>query len=158
MHGAARGRPWAVTDSIRNPHDHFLDCTCNTRNSILFTMKIAIPLTGGRLSEHFGHCEEFAVIEADPTSKQITSQAWLVPPPHEPGVLPRWLSAQGVQVVIAGGMGPRALNLFAEHGIAVHAGAAGGAPEDLARAFLDGASTGGKPTCGGHGRGHGCRG
>jgi len=119
-------------------------------------IKIAIPLTGGRLSDHFGHCEEFAVIEADPVSKQITSQAWLVPPPHEPGVLPRWLHAQGVQVVIAGGMGPRALNLFAEQGIAVHAATAGGAPEDLARAFLDGALTGGKPACGGHGPGHGC--
>jgi predicted Fe-Mo cluster-binding NifX family protein len=34
-------------------------------------MKIAIPLTAGRLSAHFGHCEQFALIEADPAARQI---------------------------------------------------------------------------------------
>ena len=88
-------------------------------------MKIAIPLSEGRLSAHFGHCEQFALIEVDPVSKQILAQTLVVPPPHEPGLLPRWLHQQGVQVVIAGGMGRRALDLFAQNGIAVHAGARG---------------------------------
>lgn len=126
-------------------------------------MKIAIPLTAGRLSDHFGHCDEFALIEADSTSKQIVSQTRVIPPPHEPGALPRWLHAQGVHVVIAGGMGPRALNLFAECGIAVHGGPASSTPEDLVREYLDGALAGGKPVCGhghgpAHGRGHRCGG
>lgn len=128
-------------------------------------MKIAIPLTAGRLAEHFGHCEQFALIEADPASKQILNQTLVTPPAHEPGVLPRWLHEQGVQVVIAGGMGRRALDLFAQNGITIHAGAAGRAPEDLAQAFLSGALGDATPTCGhdrghhghGHGHGHGCR-
>jgi predicted Fe-Mo cluster-binding NifX family protein len=130
-------------------------------------MKIAIPLTAGRLSAHFGHCEQFALIEADPASKQILNQTLLTPPPHEPGLLPRWLHQQGVNAIIAGGMGRRALDLFAQNGIAVHAGAAGDTPDNVAKAFLNGALAGGTPTCGhdydhgyahghGHGHGHGC--
>ena len=111
-------------------------------------MKIAIPLTGGCLSGHFGHCEEFALIELDPVSKEVLVKSLVIPPPHEPGVLPRWLHQQGVQVVIAGGMGRRALDLFAQNGIAVHAGAAGGTPEELAQAYVNGALAGGLPSCG----------
>jgi predicted Fe-Mo cluster-binding NifX family protein len=112
------------------------------------SMKIAIPLTAGRLAEHFGHCEQFALIEADSASKQILNQSLVTPPPHEPGLLPRWLQQQGVQAVIAGGMGRRALDLFAQNGIAVHAGAPGDTPDNVAQAFLDGALGGGTPTCG----------
>ena len=110
-------------------------------------MKIAIPLTAGRLSDHFGHCEQFALVEADPVSKQILAQALIVPPPHEPGVLPRWLHQQGVQVVIAGGMGRRALDLFAQNSIAVHAGTRGDTPENLALSYVSGRPGGGTPTC-----------
>jgi predicted Fe-Mo cluster-binding NifX family protein len=111
-------------------------------------MKIAIPLTAGRLSDHFGHCEEFALIELDPASKEILVQSLLIPPPHEPGALPRWLHQQGAQAVIAGGMGRRALDLFAQNGITVHAGAAGATPEDLVRAYVNGGLGGGTPSCG----------
>ena len=117
-------------------------------------MKIAIPLSAGRLAEHFGHCEQFALIEADPASKQIVSQTRVVPPPHEPGLLPRWLHEQGFQAIIAGGMGRRALDLFAQNGIAVHAGATGRTPEDMAQALLTGTLGNATPTCG-HGRGEG---
>jgi len=117
-------------------------------------MIIAISLTAGRVSEHFGHCEQFALIEADLESKQILTQTLVVPPPHEPGLLPRWLQQQGVQIVIAGGMGRRALDLFAQNNIAVHAGAPGGTPENVAQAFLNGALGGGTPSCSGHDHGH----
>lgn len=124
-------------------------------------MKIAIPLVAGRLSEHFGHCEQFALIETDLESRQMVSQTRMVPPPHAPGVLPRWLHEQGAKVIIAGGMGRRALDLFIQNGIAVHTGIAGASPEELAHAFLTGALGDTTPTCG-HRRGderhrhHGC--
>lgn len=110
-------------------------------------MKIAIPLTAGRLSDHFGHCEQFALIEADLVSKQILAQTVLVPPPHGPGVLPRWLQQQGVQTVIAGGMGRRAQDLFARNNIAVHAGVAGESPETLVHSYLNGGLAGAVPSC-----------
>ena len=60
-----------------------------------------------------------------------------MPPPHEPGVLPRWLHQQGTNVIIAGGMGARALELFAENGIKVMTGAPSLAPEELVQQYLD---------------------
>jgi predicted Fe-Mo cluster-binding NifX family protein len=100
-------------------------------------MKIAVPLAGGRLAAHFGHCEAFALLEADPETGAPGPVTTLTPPPHEPGLLPRWLHAQGVDVIIAGGMGRRAQDLFQKQGIAVHIGAPAETPEALAQAFLD---------------------
>ncbi len=110
-------------------------------------MKIAIPLTDGKLCMHFGHCQQFALVEVDQKTKTITSQQVLVPPPHEPGVLPRWLQQQGAQLIIAGGMGTRAQNLFAENGIQVVVGASGEDPAEIARAWLAGTLQSGANVC-----------
>jgi predicted Fe-Mo cluster-binding NifX family protein len=57
------------------------------------------------------------------------------PPAHEPGVLPRWLHDLGVQVIIAGGMGSRAQQLFEENGIKVITGAPMDSPESLVNQY-----------------------
>jgi len=101
-------------------------------------MKIAIPLAGGKLTAHFGHCEQFAVVDVDSESKTITGQAVLAPPAHEPGVLPAWLAEQGVGVVIAGGMGQRAQGLFNQQNIQVVVGAPAETPERLVTDYLAG--------------------
>jgi predicted Fe-Mo cluster-binding NifX family protein len=98
-------------------------------------MKIAIPLAEGKLTAHFGHCKEFALVEVE--DNEIKTMENLVPPPHEPGVLPRWLHEKGADVVIAGGMGGRALDLFAQNGIEVLTGAPSLAPEELVQQYLD---------------------
>ncbi|NMB51362.1 MAG: ATPase, partial [Bacteroidales bacterium] len=79
--------------------------------------KIAIPLEEGILCSHFGHCQQFAIIDAE--GKEITFETLVTPPPHEPGLLPGWLAEKGVTDVIAGGMGQRAINLFNERKINV---------------------------------------
>jgi predicted Fe-Mo cluster-binding NifX family protein len=99
-------------------------------------MKIAIPLVGGKLSQHFGHCEEFVLLEICADAKTITGKSLHQPPPHEPGMLPRWLNQLGAEVIIAGGMGRRAQELFTENGIKVVVGAAAEAPEKLVNAYL----------------------
>jgi ATP-binding protein involved in chromosome partitioning len=101
-------------------------------------MKIAIPLAEGCLCMHFGHCAEFAILEVDEESKKVLNENRLQPPPHEPGVLPRWLHEQGASVIIAGGMGQRAQQLFAQNDIAVVVGASSGPPQALALAYLNG--------------------
>lgn len=101
------------------------------------TMKIAIPTANEQLCMHFGHCEQFVVLTVDPQAKTITSKITLIPPPHEPGVLPRWIAEQGVKLVIAGGMGQRAQQLFAQNGINIVAGAPVDSPENLAIAFMN---------------------
>ena len=110
-------------------------------------MKIAIPLAGGRLSTHFGHCEQFALVEADEATKEIVENKLLVPPPHEPGVLPRWLGEQGANVIIAGGMGRRAQQLFAQNGITVVVGAPAEEPGQLVSAYLSGTLETGDNVC-----------
>jgi len=100
-------------------------------------MRIAIPVANGRLSMHFGHCEEFVLIDVDEQEKKITNQTMLKPPQHEPGVLPRWLHEQGANIIIAGGMGQRANQLFAQNEITVIVGAESGSPEELVTAYLN---------------------
>jgi predicted Fe-Mo cluster-binding NifX family protein len=97
-------------------------------------MKFAIPLVNGKLTLHFGHCQQFALIEVE--GDQIIDKQLVVPPPHEPGVLPQWLHSQGVNFVIAGGMGNRALSLFAGNDIKVITGAPPEEPEALIESYL----------------------
>ena len=110
-------------------------------------MRIAIPLTGGKLSQHFGHCEQFAIIDVDNGSKSIKNQELVSPPPHEPGVLPKWLAGLQVELIIAGGMGQRAQQLFAQNGIDVVVGAADNTPQELALQYLTGQLQCGRNIC-----------
>lgn len=51
-------------------------------------MRIAIPLANGKLAVHFGHCERFALVDADAAEKKIISREDIEAPPHQPGLLP----------------------------------------------------------------------
>ena len=108
-------------------------------------MKFAIPLAEGLLCAHFGHCQQFAIIETE--DGQIKDKELHTPPPHEPGVLPNWLAEFGVSVVIAGGMGRRALGLFSEKGIQVTVGAPSFPPEPLVEQYLKGTLIAGQNIC-----------
>jgi len=110
-------------------------------------MKLAIPLARGKLSLHFGHCEEFALVDVDTETKEIVSTEKVPAPDHQPGLLPRWLNELGADVIIAGGMGVRARTLFAENGIRVLIGAQEDEPERIAKAFLEGTLQTGKNIC-----------
>jgi predicted Fe-Mo cluster-binding NifX family protein len=110
-------------------------------------MKIAIPLAEGRLTMHFGHCERFALLDVDPVEKKILGRQDIEPPAHQPGVFPPWLAAQGVTLVLAGGMGPRAIELFHRHGVEVIIGAPVEFPEKLAADYLAGTLQTGENVC-----------
>lgn len=110
-------------------------------------MKIALPTANGQLCMHFGHCEKFVLIVTDDKTKIILATTEAVPPPHEPGVLPKWLHELGVNVIIAGGMGMRAQQFFKEYGIQVVVGASGGTPETLVKEWLKGTLKVGSNVC-----------
>ncbi|HRT04958.1 MAG TPA: NifB/NifX family molybdenum-iron cluster-binding protein [Kiritimatiellia bacterium] len=110
-------------------------------------MKIAIPIVDGQLCMHFGHCAHFALVDVDEKNKQIAAQKLVEPPPHEPGVLPKWLHEQGATVILAGGMGSRAQQLFAQNGIQVAVGCQPAAPETLVAAYLGGKLVTGENAC-----------
>ena len=82
-------------------------------------MRYAVPISGGIMSPHFGHCEQFAFFDFDEGKKEIVRKEIVASPGHQPGFLPRWLAERGVSVVIASGMGPRAQTLFQENKINV---------------------------------------
>jgi len=110
-------------------------------------MKIAIPTAEGRLCQHFGHCQQFAIIDVDTDKKEILKTEMMTPPPHEPGVLPGWLKQQGCTFIIAGGMGGRAIGMFGQYGIGVITGAPPQNPEDVVTAYLDGQLIAGGNPC-----------
>lgn len=100
-------------------------------------MIIAIPIDNDKLDLHFGHCKEFALITVNCEKKKILSRENIQAPPHEPGLLPQWLAQKSVKLIIAGGIGKKAKDLFDNYGIKVLAGAAQESPENLVNKYLE---------------------
>ena len=107
--------------------------------------KIAIPVVNGLLSAHFGHCQLFFI--ADVVDGEVKQTEEVVPPPHEPGVIPRWLSDLGVNVVLVGGIGQKAVNLFKQFGVEPVIGVPEKSPHDLVNEFLADELTTGSNQC-----------
>lgn len=110
-------------------------------------MRIAIPLEKGKLAEHFGHCEQFALIDVDPDNKNSIKIQKTEAPPHQPGLLPQWLAKRGADVIISGGMGTRAQHLFSKQNIQVILGASAREPKALAQEYLSGVLKTGQNLC-----------
>jgi ATP-binding protein involved in chromosome partitioning len=108
--------------------------------------RFAVPTSDKKLCAHFGHCEAFAMIDVDKDGN-LGAETYIVPPPHEPGLLPPWIAQQGVHCVIAGGMGARAQQLFAEAGVQVVTGAQGEYPREVVENYLKGTLVTGANTC-----------
>ncbi len=86
-------------------------------------MKIAVASENGMVAQHFGHCESFEIFETE--NNQIVKSEVIPNPGHKPGFLPNFLNDQGVNVIISGGMGGGAIDIFNEKGIEVITGAQG---------------------------------
>lgn len=108
-------------------------------------IQIAIPLVGGVLSSHFGHCEQFAFFSA--IDGKVTSSEKLIPPPHEPGVIPAWLADKGANVVLVGGMGGKAQEILRAKGVEVICGVKSENPIEIVELYLSGNLTDGGNSC-----------
>ncbi len=97
--------------------------------------KFAVPTENGQLCLHFGHCEKFAIIETE--DGKVINEKFLTPPVHQPGVYPRFLAEQGVSVIISGGMGQKAHQLFARQNIEVCMGVQADSPAKLVEQYLN---------------------
>ncbi len=98
-------------------------------------IKIAVASENEMVTEHFGHCAHFNIYEAE--DNRIVKSESISNPGHRPGFLPNFLNDMGVNVVISGGMGGGAIEIFNEKGIEVILGASGNA-EEAADAYLQG--------------------
>ncbi len=110
-------------------------------------VKYAIPVSGGKVCPHFGHCEQFALIDVDEVKKEILGKKMVTPPEHQPGLYPPWLSQQGVNRIIAGGMGAHAQELFQQNGVTVVMGAMESDPEKAVLSHLNGLLVTGSNSC-----------
>ncbi len=109
--------------------------------------RIAIPVSEGILASHFGHSEHFVFFDIAADRRTILTEVQKKPPPHEPGTYPKWLREEGVNLVIAGGMGSRAMSLFEQQGITVVVGASPVGPRQLVEQVLSGKLTSGANVC-----------
>ncbi len=95
----------------------------------------AVPTIDGKLCAHFGHCEKFAVLEV--VKNNVVSEIFLNPPVHQPGTYPKFLADAGVSTIIAGGMGQKALDIFAQNNIEVFMGVGSDEPKILVADYLN---------------------
>ncbi len=85
--------------------------------------KIAVPVQGANVSAHFGHAPQFKIFSVE--DKNIVDEDVLENPGHQPGLLPRLLNEAGADLIIASGMGQKAIAIFEKNNIKVVCGAAG---------------------------------
>lgn len=98
-------------------------------------MRIAVAVEGNIVSGHFGHCEGFRIYNVE--NNKVTGNEMVANPGHRPGYLPVFLKEQNADVIIAGGMGATAQELFNENGIKVVVGASGEA-DKIVEGYLQG--------------------
>ncbi|HEV2484602.1 MAG TPA: NifB/NifX family molybdenum-iron cluster-binding protein [Terracidiphilus sp.] len=110
-------------------------------------MRIAIPMSGNCLEQHFGRCEKFVMVDVAPGTKDVGTVTETPAPEHQPGLLPPWLRDHDVTLVLAGGMGARARSLLQEASIEVITGAPSEDAATLVRRYLNGALTTIERTC-----------
>jgi len=111
-------------------------------------MRLAIAVDNGFVSEHFRRCSQFLIVDLD-ENKNIVKQELVENPgayAHQPGLVPNFLSTLGVNCIIAGGMGPRAVAMFESMGIQVILGVSGRI-QDVLNAFIAGTLKGGENLC-----------
>ena len=115
--------------------------------------KIAIAIDENKVAEHFGRCPFYLLIEI--SGKKIINQEKISNPGHRTGFLPGFLAQKEVKTIISGGMGKKALDLFAEEGIEVICGV-NGEINDVIEKYLNGELLGNEFFCQpGAGKGYG---
>ena len=116
-------------------------------------MKIAVSCNGNEIWAHFGHCENFMIYDAE--NGKIVSEESVPNPGHRPGFLPNFLADRGVEVIISGGMGGGAVDIFNERNVEVVLGAQGDA-RTAVEAYLRGELESTGSICHEHEHAHEC--
>jgi predicted Fe-Mo cluster-binding NifX family protein len=116
-------------------------------------MRVAISTDGKFVSQHFGRCPSFTIVDLQ--DGKVVAKEVAENPGHEPGFIPQFLHSKGVKCIIAGGMGMRAKDFFNEFGIQTIMGISGKINEVIDK-LLDGTLEEGESSCKpGSGKGYG---
>lgn len=106
--------------------------------------RLAVATEQNQVAQHFGRCEGYTLVDYE--GDRVINKWYLPNPGHQPGFLPRFLGEHGIDCIIAGGMGPRAQNLFNEQGIDYLLGITGPV-DDAVKEYIKGAIAGGESLC-----------
>lgn len=97
------------------------------------------------VSPHFGRCPYYVLADLEGQEvKAVQSVANPFYGHHRPGQVPTFIHSQGVDVMLTGGMGRRAIGFFQQYGIEAATGASGTARHALEQ-YLGGALRGAAP-------------
>jgi predicted Fe-Mo cluster-binding NifX family protein len=106
------------------------------------------------LSQHFGRCPYYVVVDVD--DKEIREVKALQSPFYgshgEPGEVPAFIKSLGAQVIISGGMGPKAIGFFEQFGIQAVTGVSG-IVREVINEYMGGQIEGARP-CSDHDLSH----
>ena len=119
-------------------------------------MRIALPLANGKFSIHYGRAEALSIHEIDLEKGISTSLGMRMFPQEGTCGAGKWVAAQGVEVLLAGGLGAGAAKGLGEAGVRVFAGVEEEEPNKVLEMFLAGIAQAkelapGESACQGHG-------
>ncbi len=129
-------------------------------------MKIVIPTKNEKLCAHFGNCESFSFVEVDKNTNNIISIESKIPEDGISCQSASWISEQGANIVLVGGMGMRPINILHQNGVKIVAGCPELPIRELVEKYLanelqfgENSCSGGHHDCHGHhhGDGHNCQ-
>ena len=98
-------------------------------------MKIAVTYDNGQIFQHFGHTEQFKIYTVE--DGKIVSTEVVDTNGSGHGALAGFLSAQGVSVLICGGIGGGAQMALANAGIKLYGGVSGSCDEAVSALLLN---------------------
>ncbi|MCK4550653.1 MAG: NifB/NifX family molybdenum-iron cluster-binding protein [Candidatus Aenigmarchaeota archaeon] len=107
-------------------------------------MKLAISTDNGQVSEHFGRCPQFTIVDIE--NGKVAKKETIENPGHVTGFLPKFFHDIGADIVIAGGAGGRAQEFFSEFGIKLILGVTGSVDEVIEK-YAAGKLETGESTC-----------
>ncbi len=97
------------------------------------------------VSPHFGRCPYYVLVDLD--GREVSRVSAVENPyygHHQPGQVPGFIQSQGGDVMLAGGMGRRAIGFFQQYGIQAVTGASGTVRHALEQ-YLGGVLQGAEP-------------
>ena len=118
--------------------------------------KLAVPYENGQIFQHFGHSEQFEIIEIE--KGKVVKKDVVTPDCGGHGALAGFLAEHNVSTLICGGIGGGAISALAEAGIKVVAGVSGDIDEQIDLFLTGKLQSTDEPTCDHHehGEGHSC--
>ncbi len=101
-------------------------------------LRIGMPTSGGKLNAHFGRSDELTIYDLKLPEKSIVNKDIVKMPPHEEGSFPNFVKQNNVNLLIVGGIGPKAIEILEQNGVDVLKGVSEDDPESIIRLYIDG--------------------